>query len=343
VWKTEILLGGYLRSFATAAKRSLQRTFIDCFAGVTENIQHGTDRNVPSSAKLALATDPQFTHVLLFETPARAAALDQHIASTYPGRTCKVFGGDCNALIGDALEWWRSQGAGPNEGPHLGATLAYLDPDAVHLRWKTVETLGTFLLAPPRGVYKRKRPIELLINFPTGPMRRRLSQSPKPRASEADLSAVDDLFGNQDWRRIYDDQRGGVIGGDESWRLYVEQYRYQLAHLGYRYTSAIEVRNTRNVMLYHMVFATDNDAGARIMKAIQQRARSVLPTMIDDERARRRAGQGARLFETEDDAGLESIAQDPARWAHLLDSDPQPYVSGTPTPAGGTRPTLFEA
>lgn len=53
-------------------------------------------------------------------------------------------------------------------------------------------------------------------------------------------------------------------------------YRYRLEQIGYSYTSAIEVRNTRGVVVYHMDFATGHVAGQNIMDAVMDRARAVL-------------------------------------------------------------------
>src|SRR5690606_5755206 len=58
VWKTEILLGGYLPLFARAATRSDHRTFIDCFAGVSRNVERDTGREIKSSPRQALEATP---------------------------------------------------------------------------------------------------------------------------------------------------------------------------------------------------------------------------------------------------------------------------------------------
>ena len=42
--------------------------------------------------------------------------------------------------------------------------------------------------------------------------------------------------------------------------------------LGYRRTHALELMNTRGGTIYHMVFATDNDAGDKIMADIYAKA-----------------------------------------------------------------------
>ncbi len=55
--------------------------------------------------------------------------------------------------------------------------------------------------------------------------------------------------------------------------------------LGYRWTHPLELRNTRGVPLYHMLFATDNEAGTRIM---DRSAAARIPAMREEARDRAR-------------------------------------------------------
>ncbi|MDA8267319.1 MAG: three-Cys-motif partner protein TcmP [Actinomycetota bacterium] len=324
VWKTRVLLNGYLPAYAKAcAKKATHITFIDGFAGTADS----TDWNGESflgSPRLALRTNPRFTHAVFFELPQKAEALDQSLHSEFPGRQFHVVAGDCNQKIQEGLAWLRSQGS-PTSGPQLGPVLAFLDPDALELEWTTVEAIAGWTGQRNPGDYHRrgKKP-ELLVLFPTGPMRRTLpADKGAKEAGETRKQQVDRLFGGRDWRAIYQAQRAGLIQGESAWMHYVELYRLRLLALGYEYTSAIEVRNTSNVVLYHMVFATCHPAGARIMKAVQENARKVLPAMVQEEkRARRQSGR--RLFE-ESDADLDRYAEAPSKWAQLFDEPPQPF------------------
>ncbi len=68
--------------------------------------------------------------------------------------------------------------------------------------------------------------------------------------------------------------------------------------LGYRFSHPFELKNTRGSTLYHMIFATDSDAGTRIMAAIYAKAAKRLPSMLEESR-NRASGQQAL------DLGLE--------------------------------------
>lgn len=322
VWKTEALLGGYLPEFTQASKRAPHCVFIDCFAGTARNFDITSDQEFPSSPRVALRTTPPFSHVVLFELPDTATDLEASLTSEFPHRMIHVLPGDCNERIRDGLDWLRDQGS-PRSGPQLGPTLAYLDPNALELEWSTVVKLATWTGQRSTAEFRRLHPVELLILFPTGPMRRNLPGPGKPEAREGLKGQLDLLFGNKDWRGIYNAQRSGLISGESSWIHYVDHYRLGLQRLGYRDTSAIEVRNTKNVVLYHMVFATGHPAGAKIMRAINRKARTVLPKMIDAERNARR-DRGSRLF-AETDVELDWYKANPTRWAQLFDYAPEPF------------------
>ena len=60
--------------------------------------------------------------------------------------------------------------------------------------------------------------------------------------------------------------------------------------LGYRWTHPLEMKDTRGVPLYHMIFATDNEAGTEIMEHLYSAAASEIPAM-QKEAADRSMGQ----------------------------------------------------
>jgi hypothetical protein len=218
-----------------------------------------------------------------------------------------------------------------------------LDPDSMQLKWSTVEMIANWTGQNSPTDYRRKHKAELLILFPTGPFRRTMPTD--PGSEEAPPGARDDadrLFGNDRWREIYAAQRAGAITGEESWMHYVDLYRLGLLKLGYPYTCVIEVKNTRNVVLYHLVFATENNTGKRIMRDVQRRARTILPAMVEDEKAARKAGGAIRLFEEPDD-DLDRYAQNPDKWANFTDDAPQAFDPSRhrSPPAPDDPPTLF--
>ena len=199
--------------------------------------------------------------------------LETALRTEFPDRDIHVIGGDCNQRIIEGLDWLRSQGTA-RWGPQLGPVFALLDPDSMELEWSTIETIAQWTgQAAPSDYSRQGRLVELLVLFPTGgfrrsmpirpaPLRHRKRRRPKWTACSA-ITMETDLrratFGRHRRRRLLVVVRPPVPSG--------------LLNLGYKYTSAIEVRNTSSVIQYHLVFATVNNTGRKVMRDVQSRAR----------------------------------------------------------------------
>lgn len=328
VWKTELILGAYLPAFLRAGRSSRHRVFIDGFAGSVDNFERDTGRPMKSSPVLALEEiDPGFTHLVFHELPDKAESLGQDLRRRFGDRRFKIIPGDCNDTIGAGLTWLSKQGTATS-GPHLGQILAYLDPDNhTQLRWETIENLATvFRQSSRRSGHVRRRPIELLVLFPILSMKRCLpTASGTDRATGKDIASVNAFFGSNEWQGIYEDQREGIIAGNDSWRLYVDLFRAQLEDLGYRHVVAIETRNTKNGVLYYMVSASDSSVGATIMRSVLSHASELFPKKIEDAK-KLKARPGAQpLFDPDE----EKIAFAPDRYAALLLDPPIRHEPGS--------------
>ena len=61
--------------------------------------------------------------------------------------------------------------------------------------------------------------------------------------------------------------------------------------LGYATTHPFELKNTRGGTVYHMIFATDSEAGTRIMADLYAKTAKLVPAMRQEARDRAK-GQG---------------------------------------------------
>jgi hypothetical protein len=69
-----------------------------------------------------------------------------------------------------------------------------------------------------------------------------------------------------------------MLSAREAKEEYVNLMRWRLSEgLGYQRTHALELKNTRGGTVYHMVFATDNDAGDKIMADVYAKTASQMP------------------------------------------------------------------
>ena len=61
--------------------------------------------------------------------------------------------------------------------------------------------------------------------------------------------------------------------------------------LGYRWTHSLEIKNEHGNPLYHMIFATDNEAGTEIMEFLHRQALADIPEMRREAIDQRRGQQ----------------------------------------------------
>jgi len=91
------------------------------------------------------------------------------------------------------------------------------------------------------------------------------------------------VFGNTGWAAIQQLRFEGPIEPTEAREEFVNLYRWQLERdLGYQWTHPLEIKNLQGSPIYYMVFATDNEAGNKIMADLYNDAANRLPEMRRD-------------------------------------------------------------
>jgi three-Cys-motif partner protein len=278
------VLADYLDSFVVAASGPSERVYLDAFAGEGTGLDRLTGEEFKGSARIALeAQEPGFTRFRFFEKGRRATELESRLRGDYPGRDIVVFEGDCNETIPRALR--------ELEGLRWAPTFAFVDPDGMELSWGTLRALavhkgGYRSAKSSKPVYK----VELWMLFPSAGLMRTLALDEEKLRPEDELRATR-LFGEQSWRPIYARRLDGRLSGADAREEYVNLMRWRLERdLGYRWTHPLELKSTRGIPLYHMIFATDNEAGTRIMEHLYAAAAAEIPAMRR-EAADRAVGQ----------------------------------------------------
>jgi hypothetical protein len=108
------------------------------------------------------------------------------------------------------------------------------------------------------------------------------------------------VFGSQAWRPIYERRRHEELSASDARNEYLNLMRWRLERdLGYRSTHPLELKNTQGTSVYHMVFATDNEAGEKIMSDLYTRAAREIPQMQKEARDQK---SGQLSFDTPGDA-----------------------------------------
>jgi three-Cys-motif partner protein len=263
------LLARYLDAFTTATKYKSprERIYLDAFAGEGYGVSRTTGEEFESSSRIALGVDdPPFSRLRFFELGRKAARLERELRTDYGERDFKVVRGDCNETIPQTLAELRALGVA------WAPTFAFLDPDGMELRWDTVKAL-----AEHKGRERNK--VELWILFTAPGLMRVLKRDPA-QIDEHEEALATDLFGNERWAAIQQLRFANEIEPPEARDEFVNLYRWQLERdLGYRWTHPLEVKNLAGHPVYSMVFATDNEAGNRIMGDLYNDAANRLPGM----------------------------------------------------------------
>ncbi len=209
------ILRAYLDAFTTATKYGVtDRIYLDLFAGGLDNRDRLTDEPIESSAQVALSTnDPQFSVLRFFEVEGKAQALESSLRKSHPGRDIKVYGGDCNERLPEALHALRGKAWAP--------TFAFVDPNGMEAEWRTLEALADFRR-------QERTKVELFVLF-AAPQFMRLLPRDGSEVRPEDEQKIDSLFGTDDWQQINGARRAGKIEPGEARGQYLNLMRWRLA------------------------------------------------------------------------------------------------------------------
>lgn len=252
-------------------KSQSERLYLDLFGGQPLNRERLTDADLDGSARIALLAEPAVSRLRFFEQEPFASRLRASLAADFPGRRFEVVPGDCNQTIGTVLDGL----LGVNWAP----TFAFIDPNGPDIHWSTLEALAHFR---KQGLSE----VELWILVAAGTFIRNLRTDGTVPQAEADK--LTRMYGTEQWRGIYEARLSGAIAPSDAREEYVNLMRWRLEKvLGYRWTHPLEIFNEQGASIYHMVFATDHEAGSRIMTSLYNAAANEFPAMRKIARQRR--------------------------------------------------------
>lgn len=263
------LLHRYLDAFTTASKSAGERIYLDLFGGQAVNRERLTGADLDGSAKIALSiSDPDFTQLRFFEQEPYASRLRESLNSDFPSRHFEVVAGDCNSTISEVLARLSSLNWAP--------TFAFVDPTGPDIHWSTLESLARF-----------KKPTttktEIWILLAAGMFTRTLPTDGTVRPEDA--LKLTTMYGTEQWRAIYEGRLSGALTPADARKEYVNLMRWRLEqYLGYKWTHPLEISNEQDHSIYHMIFATDHDAGNQIMTSLYKKAANEFPARRQEAR-----------------------------------------------------------
>ncbi|NYI47859.1 three-Cys-motif partner protein [Nocardioides aromaticivorans] len=272
------ILQGYMPAFNRAAQKSPERIYIDLMAGEPVNFDKHTKEQFDGSARLALASQPGFTRLAFGEMLPKAAKLRADLDARHPGAPFKVYPGDSNVQIHSMLADLSDVKWAP--------AFAFLDQQAAELHWETMCALADFR--------KGKTKAEQWILWSPAMIVKGVTGTNKDKFA----AQVDRLYGSADWRKIlaarFESEQPITAGEFRAEMVNLLRWQFE-KQLGYAHTIRIPMKMANGTDLYDMVFATDHEAGLKIMSYLYQKAAEREPKM-KEEALQAQSGQGA-LFD----------------------------------------------
>jgi three-Cys-motif partner protein len=162
----------------------------------------------------------------------------------------------------------------------------------MELEWRTLKALADHKRGYRKAIKEKPEyKVEMWMLFPTSGIIRTLALD-QAKVTAGDFARATRLYGSEEWKPIYELRKEEKLSAAEARDEYVNLMRWRLERaLRYRAAHSFELRNSKGP-LYHMIFATDNEVGTKIMSAIYANAAKQLPEMRQEARDRA-LGQGA--------------------------------------------------
>jgi three-Cys-motif partner protein len=250
-WTEEklMILDAYLTAFAKACATAGGWYALDLFAGTGLNWSMTRDREINGSALIALdARSPEAVKVAVAESHMGAFEALMRRTERYGDRVTR-FNGNANEVVASMLALV----------PRRAPAFAFLDPEGSELEWPTVEAIAEH----KRGHSANK--IEQLILLPTDMGFVRLA----PDHPEL----VTRIYGHDGWKDIYARRESGQINAEDARSEYVRMYAEGFKRLGYATVLDRQIKKSNGQPMYFLIFATDNEAGEKIMDWVFDRVR----------------------------------------------------------------------
>jgi len=259
VWSLEKLaiLHLYLPGF-THACGDVPAYYVDGFAGpgvCTIKDSVAPPHAVWGSPIVALRTEPPFAQCLFMDLNQENVSVLEQRARRYGDRWL-ARRGDANVDLSRFVA---------EKVPPWAPCFCLLDPEGLELHWESVHSLS-------RTQGHRRKP-ELLVLFPSEWLTRLLPT--EKQIDPTNETTLDRVLPSKKWRDIYRKRVVGAITPAQAKNEYLELYRSGLESLGYNaFAHSVKAPRTpggRRRTQYHLIFATEREAGVNIMRDVFRR------------------------------------------------------------------------
>lgn len=241
----------YIHNYLGAYSNILNRAgykeyyFIDGFASTGFCKSKQTSKTIRGSATLALTVNPPFSKYFFIELDDNKIKELENLKSLFPNITVEILHGDCNIEIEKVLL-------------KIGNNIPFislLDPQAGDLYWDTIQKIS------------KKNKVELLVNFPFGMAINRYMPLEDGKDIDGEMrEKLNKIFGTKAWEPIYYERKKGTITPSQAREKYLDIYLIGLKQLGFKYYAVKNLKNSKNVHIYYLIFAAHHRKGLEKMK-----------------------------------------------------------------------------
>ncbi len=229
--------------------------YIDGFAGAGTHISKTTGKEIDGSPTIALSIP--FNHYHFVDLNGTRAARLRQIAGGQGNIT--VYEGDCNeVLLKQVFPQCRYE--------DFRRALCLLDPYKLNPSWEVVRTAG------------QMKSIEIFLNFMIMDANMNVLWANPDRVSEVQIARMNAFWGDDSWRQAAYRKELGLfedISQKASNSAVVAAYRKRLQDIaGFKYVpDPIPMRNSNGAVVYYLFFASHNQTGDKIARAVFKKHR----------------------------------------------------------------------
>jgi len=239
----------YSKIISAQKHPSLQHVYIDAFAGGGFHISRTTRHFVKGSPLNALVVRPPFSQYHFIDLKRDKTESLRKIVGDQ--ENVHIYEGDCNRIL-----LYRIFGQVRYDQFRRG--LCLLDPYGLHLNWEVIQTAG------------KMKSMEIFLNFPLADMNRNVLWRDPERVDSRQVARMNAFWGDESWRDVaYESQPTlfGDVDQKTSTRAVVQGFHKRLIEVaGFKYVpEPLPMRNTQNAIVYYLFFASQNQAGKKIV------------------------------------------------------------------------------
>jgi three-Cys-motif partner protein len=256
------ILRDYSQAYATILhkQQSIKHfSYIDGFAGAGSHKSKRTGDIIDGSPAIALKIQPPFNHYHFIDLDGDRVQMLRQMAS---GRNdVTVYEGDCNkVLLDEVFPQCRYD--------QYRRALCVLDPYGLNPDWEVIRKAAEM------------RSIEIFINFMIMDANMNVLWKDPDKVHPSQITRMNTFWGDDSWKRTSYMKQGTLFDNDIDEKKanieVAEAYRARLRDVaGFKYVpDPIPMRNSKGAVVYYLVFASHNETGERIAKAIFKKYRN---------------------------------------------------------------------